>query len=583
MKNLKSVLFVICVIGCILLAGCSRDESGDIAGRLKAGAEASKGQETPKEQETVKEPQEDTEEEEKDAGVPEVLSGEALYYDGKIMFRVYSYAAYEYGALFGEFSHNDHPYQPNTIYTFDPKDAGKGISKLCDDNGTGMMYLINGTDLYSQYKAEGPQDADQNRVYKRHLPDGEEDEICNGEIKGFSPDGSHFVVYTYTYDEYMQHYYIYSAGDVDVDTAHYESGTNITYLGMDNDAAYFLAENDGGTYDVIKLTNDGSRYCLATCDFGSVNEQYAMDYPQYDGLIVFDDESLTFQTDFYEGTGHFYYGSVAVEVPTAAEGGSSDAPLYGAMMRELVPDKDEDGAPIDPEAFIPPSLKELAHDFPSYESGRGTANVLQYYTSFDEGIFYCVAQCHRYPLDDIGWRESYGLQNVRYRFLPAGQSDPVLLHTMFEPLGKRGCLAKYEYYERQPTEYVYAQFLPDKDGSLKGVLYETINVQGPEMPIETSDVYNIAEFADEVYYEHPHDDELYEDFDVEGMKEFADMIYSYPQYGSPAPVKDAVFDPAGALAFDPSMSIKDGESIYMCHIAFDAEGRVYYIRPVIME
>ena len=577
-----SIVFAICMVSCILLAGCSRDASGDIAGKLKAGVDASKERETGEEQATEKE-QETEKDQKKDMEAPVVLSGEALRFDGKIMFRVYSYAAYEYGALFGEFPHNYHPYQPNTIYTFDLEDAGSGISKLCDDNGTGMMYLINGTDLYSQYKAEGPQDADQNRVYKRHLPDGEEDEICNGEIKGFSPDGSHFVVYTYTYDEYMQHYYIYSAGDIDVDTAHYESGKIITYLGMDNDAAYFLGENDAGTYDVIKLTNDGSVYCLATCDFGSVNEQYALDYPQYDGLIVFDDGSLTFQTDFYEGTGHFYYGSVAVEVPTATKGGSSDTPLYDPMMRELIPDKDENGAPIDPEAFIPAPLQDKAYDFPSYESGCGTANVLQYYTSFDEGIFYCMAQCHRYPLGDIGWRESYSLQNVRYWFLPDGKNDPILLHTMFEPLGKRGCLTKYEYYERQPEEYVYAQFLTDKNGSLKGVFYETINVAGPEMPIETSDVYHIAEFADKVFYEHPHDDDIYEDFDVEGLKEFSDMIYSYPQYGSPVPVKDAVFDSSGKLTFDPSMSIKDGESTYMCHIAFDEEGKVYYIRPVIME
>ena len=32
---------------------------------------------------------------------------------------------------------------------------------------------------------------------------GEDEEICLGEIQGFSPDGEHFVVYTYTMDIFL--------------------------------------------------------------------------------------------------------------------------------------------------------------------------------------------------------------------------------------------------------------------------------------------------------------------------------------------------------------------------------------------
>ena len=572
-------IFIIFMVSCVLMSGCKSGASGDLAGKLKAGADISKEQKEEEPGATEEGIPEEEIPEEPEADIPAVQTGEALCYDGKVMFRVYGYSSYEYEGLFGEFSRNNYAYQPNTIYTFDPSNPGDGISKLCDDNGTGPMYLINGTDLYSQYIAEGSGDSDPERVYKRHLPDGEEYEICNGQIKGFSPDGNHFAVYTYTYDEYMQHYYIYTVDDNDADCAHYESGTNVTFLGMDNESLYLLKENDIGTYDVIKFTNDGEEYCLASCDFSKIDEQLGSDYPQFGGQISFDNDSMTFQVDFYEGTGHFYYASVKTTVPVTAEGGSSEEPLYEAEMEDVDQDKDSDDVPVDPEAVLPEQIADLAYEYPDYESGSAVAKTMQYYEVLDDGIFYVMAQCHRDPLEDIGWRESYSLLNVQYWFLPDGASDPVLLHTMFEPLGKRGCLTKYEYYEHQPTVYVYAQFPVDEDGKLAGVFYETINVEGPEMPIEESRVYHMAEFADDFYYEHPHDDDFYEDFDVEGMKEFTDMISSWQD----PPVKDAEFDKRGRLVFDPDMSIKEGESAYMCHLAFDDDGKVYYIRPVIME
>ncbi len=576
-------LFVLCILACVLLTGCKKNDTSDLKDKLKAGADSAKEQEsTQTDKKKTKKKKNTKDPEEEKADVPVVQAGEAVYYDGKIIFRVYTYSSYDFDGLYGEFSRNYHAYQPSTIYSFDPQAPEKGITKLCDDYGTGTMYLINGEELYSQYVAEGPEDANNWRVYKRHLPDGEPEEICNGRIKGFSPDGERFTVFDYTYDEYTEHYRIYNTGDVDVDSAHYESSSVITYLGMDNEGAYLFEQNDGGTYDVAKLTNDGREYYLASCDFSKLNSQYGSDYPQYDGRISFDGKDMTFQVDFYEGTGHFYYGSVKTTVPVAAEGESFDAPLYDAKMEDVIPEEDYYGAHADPEQQVPEKIGPYAYVYPGYESGKGIANVLQYYEELSDGIFYVMAESHRDPIEDIGWREAYYLQNVMYYFMPSKEDKPVLLHTMFEPLGKRGSLTKYEYYEEQPTIFAYANFLADESGRFRGVLYEPIYVAGPEMPIDLSDVYYVADLSEEFYYEHPHDDDIYEEFDVEGLDAFENMINSWLFENNP-PVRTVKTDSNGSVLYDNNMEIEEGGGVYMCHLAFDEDGKVYYIRPVIME
>ena len=172
--------------------------------------------------------------------------------------------------------------------------------------------------------------------------------------------------------------------------------------------------------------------------------------------------------------------------------------------------------------------------------------------------------------------------NYYYYFLPKGGKDPVLLHTMFEPLGKKGNLLEYEYYEEQPTLYAFARFYADKDGKLVGAYYEEVYTGGPETPTEESYVYYMAEFADEFYYEHLKDDYSLDDFVVGDLDEFSDFIYSWiPQ--NQVPVRPAQYDENGKLKYEPELTIKDGEGVWMCHLAFDKDGKIYYVRPVIMD
>ncbi len=503
--------------------------------------------------------------------------GEAVYYDGQVLFRNNSPQSFGYGALWGKFQINSTVYTPGSLCTFDPGAPEKGITTICEDRGYGTIYLTGDNTLYSQKNTEySPKNEFTSKVYKKKVSGGEDEDITIGEIKGFSPDGKHFVVYNYTQDPYQVHYLIYEAGDKDVETAHYEPADGAIYLTIDNDSAYFLEQIEGNNHMVVQVSNNGNIYKLGECDF-SVLAEYGISYPEFSDVVKIENGELKAQFDFYEGTGHFYYTSAKVSVPicTDTEKEAGDSILYEAKMEEAF----QEG---DPQSVYPSEIEDMMFEYPSWESGSGIANVIQYYEELDDGIFFTKAQCHRDPFEDIGWRESYCLLNYYYYFLPKGEKDPVLLHTLYEPLGKKGNLLEYGYYEVQPTIYAYAGFYADKDGKLVGAYYEEVYTGGPETPTEESNVYHMAEFADEFYYEHLKDDYSLDDFVVGNLDEFSDFIYSWiPQ--NKLPVRPAQYDENGNLKFEPDLTIKDGDSVWMCHLTFDKDGKIYYVRPVIMD
>lgn len=510
-----------------------------------------------------------------DKEVDVAWAGEAVYYNDQILFRQYSSDAYRYNALWGEFSNSDMQYIKGNLCTFDPNAPENGIKTICEDDGFGDMYLIDGQYIYSQKETGySNNSSDMRRVYKTSLPDGEQEEICAGAIEGFSPDGKHFTVYNYTLNPYTHNFYIFKAGDVDVDHASYQTDKTTIYLTMDNDNAYLMEKEDDDKYIILQINNEGDIYRLAECDFSDMAE-YGTVYPEYTKKGYVDNGKLHLQFDFYEGTGHFYYASAKVTVPVCEDEGSFDDVLYEAEIEDFSADED-------PQTLLPDKLEDIAYDYPEQESGSAIANVLQYYKVFDEGIFYTMAQCHREPLEDVGWRESYMLLNCTYYFLPAGAKEASSLFTLFEAPGSRGDLYQYEYYERQPTVYAYARFYADEDGHLVGTFYETVYTGGPETPTETSDVYYMGEFSDDFKFEHPKDDYTIEDFVVEDAKALEDLIRS--EYSKEDTIiDDGVFDENGHLVYESDRTFTSDEYVYMCHICFDAEGKINYIRPVIME
>ncbi len=512
-------------------------------------------------------------------GLPYVQIGEAVYYDGQVLFREYSANAIDNEALFGKFSFNNYCFVPGGLYTFDPKNPDAEPKFVCEDSGFGDMYLIGEEKLYSNKRTNySEEDVPEYKVYCTDLNSGESNEVANGTLLGFSPNGKHYVTSLYATNPFLNHFYIFDAENGNNEVAHYTSDSTLFFLGMDDTNIYFLEEEEGNNetntpiYKVMQFGFDGSEYYLADCDFHTVSEYY---YPNYDGNITILDDSISFQVDFYEGTGHFYSGSVKADVPTSKGVPESDDAIFNAKM-EFIQEEE------DPEAVLPMSIADIANEYSDYESGRGFAKVLQYYTTLNGGIFYAVAECVREPMNDIGWRESYMFSNMNYYYLPDEEKSPVLIHRMYEPLGSRGSLEEYEYYETQPNMMCMAGFFKDENDKLVGIYYEPVNIEGPEGPIEESNSFYIADFADKFYWEHPHDEDIYDKFDVEGLEEFTKYIYSW-EPKKDMPVKDAEYDYEGNLVIGSADYSFEGSGVIYLHITFDEKGNVNYVRPVIFD
>lgn len=513
------------------------------------------------------------------ADLPYVQSGDAVYYKDRILFREYSANAVEYQSLFGHFAFNSMCYVPSKLYTFDPKNPGAEPEFVCEDSGYGDMYLVGDSTLYSQSCVEPATEEESavNAVYKLNLSDGKSTEIFRGgTLSGFAPDGKHYAIDGYTTNPYINHCWIYDENDKEV--AHYEVSETLFYLGMDNEAVYLLKETEGKNedntpvYQVIQFGFDGSEYCLAECDFHSVSDYY---YPDYDNNIYISDTTLIFRVDFYEGTGHFYSGSIKVDVEKANGAAPSDEPIHDAKMEFTQGE-------IDPQEIVPASVADYKSNFSAYDSGFGFGKVMQYYTTLADGTFFTVAECNRDPLYDIGWRENYHFSNMNYYFIPTGEKEPVLLHRMFPKQGERGNLEAYEYYEMQPDMMVKLGALKDKDGEYVGFYFEPVSISGPEGPIDESMVSYIAEYSDNFYYEHPLED-IYDPFVVDSLDSLFELFNTW-EPAKDAPIKDAEYDYEGNLtAGEQDYSFEEGKGVFYAHICFDEDGKIYYVRPVIFD
>jgi len=505
-----------------------------------------------------------------------VQSGEAVLYNGQILFREYHPFQIESEAVWGEFSFDSATYgSKGHLCTFDPSDPGSGVKEIVEDPGFGDMYLVNGEELYSQYYTNSEDySRNYNMVYKTNLSTSKTEDICEGNITGFSPDGKHLAVYNYVTDPYLTHFNIYDTADLKNPSANYTSDKGMVYLGIDNDNLYFLENDyDNDLYYIKQLGFDGAAYTLAACNFKDVIEGYAS-FPEYYDAITIDDKSISVRFDFYEGTGHFYFTSVDVTVPKAVNEQPSDKPLFEADMKDSPQDEDPNGN-------LPSQIASF-ESYPSNESGRGFARVIQYYNTFDEGTFFAVADCHRDPMEDVGWRSSYFFLNLEYCFVPAGSKEFTVVDKMFDLLGERGNVSQYEYDETMNTMFVYAGFFYDEDNELVGTYYEPVYIDGPESPIEESGYTYIAELADDFYFEcFNWDEDMYGD-DFTQITDVVDFKNELLSFENP-PLKAAEYDYEGYLVFGSDDYSFEKTSGYICHMGWDSDGNVYYVRPVLFD
>ena len=496
--------------------------------------------------------------------------GSFVQYDGKILFRMYNDSSVDGIGLFGKFSEMGYPYLPNALYTFDPANPAGKAEYLCDDMGCDDLYLVGDT-LYSM---AANQDTSW-RVTKRKLPDGDAVDICNGMMIGFSPDGKTFITGDYSGD-YLD------TGDGSAPDAYYTvrktsddtNGIGLffhgdsnygDFIGMDDKHAFFASYlADGGDYILYQFDYSGTCTALAKIDFDDTFSA------AFEGKPVIQDDKISFTANSYEGTGGFYGGTAYIEVPVDPTDSGSADPLYEAKIEYYHP---EDPNETPENKKVPEAISD--YEIPYASNGSGFARVLQYFDELPEGYFFVMNDCHRDPQEDIGWREAYSYLNSRYFFMPQDSDDPIEIAASYAPAGTVNGIMDIDYRDMAPTLDVFAQFVGKPGEKPEGLLYETAVISGPEAPVEYSGFYCYAEFSDDLKYEHPVNGDIYE-FTIDGMDELVKDYNVKEIYISSLPKMEEYlgYEVKGGFNFTNSCSI---------HIAFDEDGKINYIRPVIWD
>jgi hypothetical protein len=495
---------------------------------------------------------------------PEFQKGYCVEFDGKYLFRTYDDSSINFTGLQGSFQFNQELFGTNQIVAFDPANPEEGIKPFCADQGNGMMYLV-GNDLYSERNTF---DEGKTIVYRRTLPDGDVEDIIDGNIRLFSDDGFHFVTVHYDMNnDYKEVYTVYETGNEVTKICEISSDSDkyLYPIGMDESYVYMLLESsiEDGKYQLYMYDFDGNKYYLGNVDMN------VGDYPSNVNEIRKDGDKVEFDIHIYQGTGHFYAYSFKVEfnIPTDLTP-NNDTPASKVTVSEYTLD-------TDPQYTMPENLTDL-EVYAGDESGF--CKTLQYYTEMPEGTFYTMATAFRNPGEDIGWRWAYSFLNLHYCFLPKS-GEPVCLNKMYSPGGSLGSLSEMENAmdDQAPTIYAFLQFIGQPGDTPKIACFQVAGINGPEVPIEYYNFY-AAYFSEDFIWEQPEDDG-FEVWKTYNFKEFVDMQKTNKYiYRSESPA----FSGDGYLPESEDENL-DFENSLCVHIGFDEEGKIDYMRPVIMD
>ena len=508
--------------------------------------------------------------------LPVVQHGNAVKYDGKILFRAYDKTAYEYSSLFADFGTANYQYCPSALYTYDVKNAADTAEYLYEDSGYGDLYLVNGY-LYSQVITDLPDPETyktNTTVYRLDLATGDSEPIGDGAIEGFSEDGKYLYVVDYNYNPFSETHLVYDANTFDI-AGLYATDESMIYIG-NNGASAFYYIYDGKTSPkavrIYQLTNDGKLFILGDADLSNIGEYPS--YPESNPNMTVVGDKISFNVHFFEGTGHFYASSLNITVQYVTDPSATPenlSPLYSTTLTEY---NDVDENPMNP---CHPRLKDIQWVTPE-NPNSGFVSSLQYAEQFDEGVFYVTCDAVRNPFEDIGWRYSYTFLNARYKFLPNDSDEAIEMFTLFDPAGTKGDIMSLDPNKVTPTITVMA-FFPSNDGlNFDSICYQPVSISGPEGPIEECEVFLVDEVADVFLYEYPEED-IYEPFTIDNFEKFkAHMSAIASDY---SPYVPPVYDYEGNLTGDDS-TMKQ-KNAYFCHIGFDYDGKINYVRPVIWD
>ena len=486
----------------------------------------------------------------------EVLNngGNFVSVDGKVYYREYGQYSISGIAMGGAFLEQRENYGGAILRYVEGDGEPKTLAEY--DEGYGPLYYHDGY-LYSQTKVNYSESA----VYRTNIEDGKSEIVCEGNLLGGSADGRYLAVEEYKDNKNSikildggipgkadcapeEGYYQYVAS--------YKDKIFMTYAESYEDQWLLQFDYQGNLVTLAKLP--------AFYD-GATNYGYA-------NRFKIENDEITFAWELYEGSGHFLNESYVVKVPVcnSPEGVDPKHPLYDAKAEpmNLFGDGADDsyvtayknvfGSDETKEAMIE-SIERPVSD------GKGTAVIVQTMERVGEDYYAIVATAHRDPMEDIGWRWSYQMLSLEYRHYH-GTEAPIVL-------------AKVCPDEGPVTAYLW--LIGASGSKSKLAVYKLAAFNGPEVEPEIDQYLFGAELSENLVYEFPEGGDIYDDWKRGDLNDFYKEIMRYKKsYLSKLPELDAY------QGYVVPNSLKVSE-VMPFHLGFDEDGKINYVRPVVMD
>ncbi|MBR3637538.1 MAG: OFA family MFS transporter [Lachnospiraceae bacterium] len=487
--------------------------------------------------------------------------GNAVLYNGLVLFRQYGVAAISTYGMNGEFTFSDFPYDGSFLYTFDPDNPDKAPKMFCGDNGYGTLYLVGDTLFSNQAGDWGGKPV----VYQRDLISEEFTAICNGTLEAFAPDGNTFVTSNYESDTgYDLKYAVRNTANPEKPL--YEIAASVEdddeyhmyqFLGMDNEHVYFAVDlNNFEEYLIIQYNSDGSYCILSHLPFDSGSNPIIQDYFSRVG------DKIEFSVYFYDSDTGSFNGGELISVPVSNDGKryTDSSTLDDSSMAESKPERTAINAETDPKSLDYKMLRKFTVAEPA--DGSGFASFIQYYETFPQGRFYAVSDAHRYPFGDFGNMLWYKQLQTHYMFLPEGENTPVEIGVTEDDYAS--------------TISAYVKFVGAPGSVPVSTLYQIIEITDVESKPEPDTHFYAAPFADDFVYEYNSENDVFS-FTPGTMDDLVKQFGSANAYYTK--ILPPLFEGEGygvSSDFDTDVAV-------MMYIGFNSKGEIDYMRPIVID
>ena len=564
------MLAVLCLSVC---GGCS-NQSGKDAGESGTGASISEteisnlGTDIEPSESGTQDSQPDEAGKNGDAGQTDVsvvdvqetkTSNNGGFYVGvedRVYYREFGPYSMRTVALYGDFLLNEN-FGGAQIKYLEPGMTQPAV--LCEnDDGYGDLYYYDGY-LYSAREEVYGEPS----IYRINVSNGQSEKVADGYLAGGSANGRYIAVTRYVSDKM---YLSILDGGKESASSYSPAMGYVDYVGQDGDKAFFTL-TVGDENDVFLMQYDYAGNLANLAKLPSSENSY-MAVSEIHNLVI-ENGSLKFTWEFYEGTGHFLSDAYEVAIPECASpaGADSTTPMYEATVRQISiwDDSTEGGYSQEYlQAQIKDSqISEIEESLTKWLSdGCGTAVIPQRVERVNGGIYCVVALAHRYAFEDIGWREAYIRTKMQYLYYPEGSKTPVMLG---------------EDAEREDAVTAYVWLVGKAGQESTQLLYQLAEFYGPEVETIEDQYLFGAELSPDLVYEFPEGGDIYDDWVKGNIQDFYKSIKGNKKaYTAKLPELDSY----QGYQFPASLKGNWGTAF---HLGFDEEGRVNYIRPVVMD